>query len=1027
MFSLPNFAVKRPVCMLVCILALFLFGIGSILGMPIESTPEMDMPMMIVMTRYSGASPDEVDQAITERIESSLSAVSGVKSMSSTSSEGSSRVMLEFSYNDDMDDKYQDVTSALSRINLPDDAGEPIVIKMSTANMNNSVMRLSITSDGDTSSITDYIEDNIVPEIEKIEGVGEVSVRGGRNKYISIELMEDRLNQYGLTMSDVSRAIAAAEFEVTMGTANRGEVELSMVGSAKYDTYQALASIPISLKSGDILHISDIADVYMAEQERSSYSRQNGYENISISVTKEQSANTIQLCNQISTLVNEFNANGSLGLNIKISSNSGETIMNNINSVVSSLMMGLIISVLVLFFFFGEWRASLIVGLSMPVSVLAALVLMSAFDITINMMSLGGLVVGIGMMVDNSIVVIESCFRARTEERTFKESVATGANLVAGSVIASTATTVVVFLPISLMDGMAGQLFSDTGFTIVFSITASLISALTLVPLLFMKMKPKEKMESASNRMLKFIDKYYTSLLRKAINARKIVVLVAVVCLVAAGLMFSRIKMEMMPMMDRGDVSLSVETKSGLSLEVTNSIMTEIENIIKQEPDVESYSLSAGGGGGGMFGSSSGSGSISISLKDNRSTSTDDFVNQIREKTAHIQNCSITTTAESAMSFNSSTDVEVNLIGADYNVLKTASTAVKERLALMDGITTTSSSVSDGDPRAKIEVDPILASAVGMTPYSVLTAASSKISGVNAMTYQDGDTTYDVKVEFPSGRYKNISDLYGLMIDTPSGGQISLTDIAQVVYEEGPTSISREDGDYIVTISGTPISGADVTAMTNQAVAIMQDLSLPDGVTLQAGGNMDMMKDEFTNIGYALLTAIFLVFAVMAIQFESLTFALVVMIAIPFSLTGAFFGLSITGSSISMTSLIGLVMLVGIVVNNAIVLIDFTNIMRIQGMEVREAIVFSCRTRMRPILMSTLTTVMGLLPMALGIGGKVEMMQGMSVVVIGGLTLSTVLTLVLIPTFYLMFDKEDRTRRKEEKKQKRESPQQQQK
>lgn len=1019
MFSLPNFAVKRPVCMLVCILALFLFGTSSILGMPIESTPEMDMPMMIVMTRYSGASPDEVDESVTQTIEDALSSISNVESITSTSSEGRSTIMMEFSYSEDMDDKYQDVTSALNMINLPDDCGDPTVIKMSSDNMNNSVMRLSITSDADSSSITDYIEDNIVPEIEKIEGVGEVSVRGGRNKYISIELIEDRLNQYGLTMSDVSNAIANAEYEVTVGTANRGDIELSMVGSTSYDTYQDLADIPISLSSGDILHVSDVANVYMAEQERSSYSRRNGYENISISVNKEQSANTIELCNKIAALVDTLNADNSLGLTIQISSNSGETIMDNINSVASSLLMGLGVAIVVLFFFFGEWRASLIVGLSMPISVMAALVMMSAFDMTINMMSLGGLVVGIGMMVDNSIVVMESCFRARTEERTFKESVAAGANLVAGSVIASTATTVVVFLPISLMDGMAGQLFKDTGFTIVFAISASLLSALTLVPLLFVKLKPKEKMDSISNKMLKFIDKYYNKLLRKAINARIVVVLVAVACLISAGAMFSQIKMEMMPSMDRGDVSLSVETKSGLSLEATNEIMTEIENIVKQEDDVESYSLSVGSGGGMMGGGSSGSGSVTISLKDDRSMSTDEFVNHIREETADIQNCSITTTAESALSFGNSTDVEIDLVGSDYNVLKTVSATAKEHLAQMDGITTTSSTVSDGDPRAKIVVDPILSSAVGMTPYSVLTAASKKIAGVTAMEYQDGDTTYDVTVEFPADRYKNISDLYGLMIDTPSGSQVALTDVAQIVYEEGPTSISREDGDYIVTVSGTPTSGSDITSMTNQAVAMMQDIDLPTGVTLRAGGNMDMMQDEFSAIGYALLTAIFLVFAVMAIQFESLVFSLVVMIAIPFSLTGAFFGLAVTGGSISMTSLIGLVMLVGIVVNNAIVLIDYTNILRTQGMEVREAIVFSGRTRMRPILMSTLTTVMGLLPMALGIGGKVETMQGMAVVVIGGLTLSTVLTLVLIPTFYLMFDKEDRARRKQEKQQKR--------
>lgn len=1016
MFSLPNFAVKRPVCILVCVLALLIFGTKSVLGMAIESTPEINMPMMIVMTRYSGASPDEIDQSVTDKIEDAISSVSGIESTSSTSSEGSSMVMLDFSYSDDMDDKYQDVTSALAMIKLPDDCNDPVVIKMSSDNMNSSIMSLSITSEsGD--NITSYIEDKIVPKIEKIEGIGEVDVYGGSNEYISIELIEDRLNQYGLTMKDVSNAIANAEFEVTVGDANRGDIELSLVGNTDYSTYQELADIPISLSSGDILHVSDVANVYMSEKERSSYSKQNGYETVSVSMSKEQSGNTIDICNKVASLVDDLNNNGNLGLDIEITYNSGETIMDNINSVVSSLAMGLVVSVFVLFFFFGEWRASLIVGLSMPLSVMAALVLMSCFDMTINMMSLGGLVVGIGMMVDNSIVVMESCFRARTEERSFKESVAAGANLVTGSVIASTATTIVVFLPISLMDGIAGQLFKDVGFTIMFAILASLISSLTLVPLLFVKLRPNEKLKSFSNKMLKTIDKYYHRLLRKAINARKIVVLVAVICLISAAFMFTQIKMEMMPHMDRGDVNLSVETKTGLSLEATNAIMTEIEDIIKHEANVESYSLSVGGGRG-MMGGSSGSGSISISLREDRSIATDDFVNQLRTKTAHIQNCSITTTAESAMSFGNSTDVAIDLVGSDYGDLKIAATAVKEKLSQMDGITTTSSSISNGDPRAKVVVDPILASSVGMTPYSVLSAASQKIAGVTSMEYQQGDTTYDVVVEFPSGRFENISDLYGLMIDTPSGGQIALTDISEIVYEEGPTSISRDDGDYVVTVSGTPNSGADITAMTTEAVALMRDLDLPAGVTLKAGESMDMMMDEFSSIGYALLTAVFLVFAVMAIQFESLAFSLVVMISIPFSLTGAFFGLAVTGTSISMTSLIGLVMLVGIVVNNAIVLIDYTNIMRIQGMEVREAIVHSGRTRMRPILMSTITTVVGLLPMALGIGGKVEMMQGMAIVVIGGLTLSTVLTLVLIPTFYLMFDKEDRARRKNEKKQK---------
>lgn len=1015
MFSLPNFAVKRPVCVFVCVLALILFGTSSVFGMPIESTPEMDMPMLIIMTRYSGASPDEIDESVTDRIESALNSISNVESMTSTSREGSSMVMLEFPYSEDIDDKYQDVTSALAMVRLPDDCSDPTIMKMSSSNMNSSIMRLSASVESG-SSVTDYLEDNFVPELEKIDGVSEVSTRGGKREYISVELDENRMAQYGITMTDVRNAIANAEFELTVGSAKRGEVELSLVGSTDYENWKAFAEIPISLPSGDILHVSDVATVDMLEEERSSYSRTDGMETVSISITKEQTGNTIEICEKVVEVVNQFNESGELGVEIMINSNSGETIMENIMSVVQSLMLGLVVAILVLYFFFGEWRASVIVGLSMPLSVMTALVAMSAADMSINMMSLGGLLVGIGMMVDNSIVVMESCFRARTEERSFKESVAAGANLVTGSVIASTATTIVVFLPIGLMDGMAGQLFKDVCFTIIFAMLASLVSALTLVPLLFVKLKPKEKMDSVCNRILGFIDKYYTKLLRKAVGAKIIVVIVAVGCLISAGVMFTNIDMEMMPAMYRGDVSISVETRTGLSLEATNAIMTQIEEIVKNEDDVDSYTMSVGSGGGMM--GSSGGGSFSISMKDDAEMSTEEFIAGLREKTAHIKNCSIITSAESSMSFGNSSEVEIEFTGADYDQLKALSLEVEARMRDMtDVYQSVTNSVSDGDPRAKIVVDPILAGSVGMTPYSVLSAASNKMSGISVMDYQDGDTTYDVVVEFPSGRYDNISDLYGLMIDTNGGGQVALTDIAEIVYEEGPSSISREDGDYIVSVSATPIdTTANINNLTNEMLASLSDLDLPEGVTMTAGGSMDMMMDEFGSIGNALLIAIFLVFAVMAIQFESLVFSLVVMISIPFSMTGAMFALSVTGASISMTSLIGIVMLVGIVVNNAIVLIDYAGIMRTQGMTPKDAIIHAGRTRLRPILMSTMTTVLGLLPMAVGFGGDVEMMQGMSYVVIGGLSFSTLLTLVLIPTFYLMFDKEDRKIRKEEKK-----------
>lgn len=724
-----------------------------------------------------------------------------------------------------------------------------------------------------------------------------MEVSGGTRQYIRVLLDEDTMTQYGLSMQQIASAISSAEYETTLGELNRGSISLTLIGSAEYDSWRDLEDIPISLPSGAVIYLSDVADVEMVEQERTSYSRQNGEENISISVTKEQDGNTVSICNQIEELVNEFNADSSLGLTLEIISNSGEDIYDNIMSVVTSLIEGLVIAALVLVFFFGEWKSSFIVGVTMPISVLAALILMAAFDMSINLMSLGGLVVGIGMMVDSSIVVIDSCFKSTEDGLDYVDAVHVGANLVFSSIVASTATTVVVFLPIAMMDGMSGQLFRDVCYTIVFSLLASMLGALTLVPLLFVKMRPREKLTSRSHVMMHALEGKYEALLRRALRARKTVVASAIACLAIAGFLFTQIDMELMPAGSTNTISVSVETRSGLDLENTNAIMEEIESMISEDPDVESYSLrvSGGGGGMGMMGSSS-AGSVSITLKDDASVDTDTYVQNLREKTSGLKNCSVEVSKQESMSFGSS-GVELRLSGPDLGDLETASESIRERLSGMDEFDSVSTSLTDGSPRAKIEVDPVLSGAYGVTPSEVLSQVSNKLSGMTAMEFTDSGTEYSVVVEYPSDRYSDISDLSGLMIDTGTGGQVALTDIAEVVYESSPTSISREDGDYVVTVSATPKSGANVRNMTQTAMAAVEDIELPEGVTLGQGSSMDMMNSEFGSIGKALLIAVYLVFAVMAIQFESVIFSLVVLFSIPFSLTGAFLALYITGAA----------------------------------------------------------------------------------------------------------------------------------
>lgn len=1021
MFSIPRFSIKRPVCIFICVLSLIVFGTSSVFQMPLESTPEVEMPVLMIMTPYYGASPEEIDRSVTDRVETALATISEVDSTTSMSMENMGITVLQFFYGVDIDKKYQDVTSALAMIQLPDDAQDPTIIEMNMSAMNSSIMALSVEANAGA-NLKNYIEDNIIPELERIEGVSDVSVFGGSRQYIQVLLDENKMTQYGLTMQSVSNAIATAEFELTMGSLDRGNITVDLTGSQKIENYRTIETVPITLSSGDVIHVSDVAQVIMADEEETSYSRRNGLDAISLSVTKEQSGNTVDICRQIEKEVERLNNSG-LGLTLEISYNSGEEIMENIKQVVLSLVEGLAIAVVVLWLFLGEWKASAIVAISMPLSVLTALILMSFLGMTINMMSLGGLVIGIGMLVDNSIVVIDSCFKSTRDMggTSFREKVIKGAELVTSSVIASTLTTVVVFLPIAMIKGISGQLFHDVAYTIVFSLTASLMSAITLVPLLFVQLQPREKLDFAAYRIMAKVEERYGELIAKLLHKRKLVVSTAVLLLVAAVVLFAMVPQELMPSMSSGNINLSVTTKSGLNLESTNEIMAQLEEMVSRHPDVESYSMSVGSGGGMGAMMGGGAGSISVTLRENASLSDEEFVQEIRNQAKSVPNCSVEVSANDMMSMLSSQNVDITLQGPDLAALEETSGQLRDLMAAMPEFDSATTSLSNGAPRAEIVVDPILAASARMTPMAVLGSVRSQLTGIEAMTIQDGETEYSVKVELPKDRFMDISDLYGMMIDTPTGGQAALTDMAEIVYTEAPTAITRQDGDYQVTVTGTPRVGSNVSQLTAKVLqAVGSQVELPAGVEVAQGSMMDMMYEEFAAIGNALLVALYLVFAVMAIQFESLRFPIVVIISIPFAMVGSFLGLAVTGSSVNMTSLLGLVMLEGIVVNNAIVLIDYVNILRREdGVEIHEALVRAGKMRLRPILMSSLTTIVGLLPMAVGSG--VEMMESMATVVIGGLIMSTLLTLILIPTFYLIFDKEDRKRRREEKRAKRQA------
>ena len=996
--GLTKLILKRPVSAVIITMALIIFGISAIFSAPMELTPNMEMPMMLVFTTYPGAGPEDVEDQVSSVIEDAISSLSGVKNINSTSRENMSQIIVQLDYGTDMDVAHMDLQKRIDMYkgSLPDDAAEPIIVEMNMDMM--PVIVLSAEETGDVDLLT-YIENDITPEFEKLSGVAQVEVSGGQKDYIRIQLMEDRMRQYRLDMGTVSNAIGAADFSMPAGSVERGDIDMILRGSVSYSTAESLKNIPIPLSSGGTIRLSDVANIFQTTADASSISRYNGNENVSISIQKRQSASTVDVTRRVVQTVNQLNA-ANKGVQLSVVFNSSTEIIGSIQAVLSTLALGVLFSMLVLFIFFGDYKASLIVGSSMPISVFTALILMNLMGFSFNVLSLGGLVIGVGMMVDNSIVVMESCYRRREQQRTFTEAALEGTKLVLSSVVAGTLTTVVVYLPISFLKGLSGQLFQQLGLTIIFSLTASLFSAITLIPLLFVRLQPSEKKEMRINRLLGKIERSYGNFLLKSFRHKKMVVLVSVSLLVGSvALLFTGlIPVELIPETDQGQVSIQVSTKPGLKLSETDRLLRDIEQMVRQSADVDRYSLSG----------SSGSATVSVYLKSNREKSTIEWVDIWRQQTKGRVDCDISVSAVSTtgqlggggMGGGGGGGVQIPLQGNDYEVLKEASKQIEALMQARSDIVRVTSSVTSGNPQAEVVVDPMKASAVGLNSKQIVSSVSSMLSGSKASSIRLNGQDYDIRVEYPKDRFRTVEDLSGMMLTAPGGRQVPLLDIASIEYSNAPQSIQRKNNQYIVTVTGQPTSAAARTAPVDIQNAV-KNVELPQGVTVGMSMQMENMQEEFTALIGAILTATLLVFMVMAMQFESLKFSMIVMICIPFSLVGSLLGLLLTRTSLSMPSLMGFLTLVGTVINSGILFIDTANQYR-SSMDAETALIQAGRTRLRPILMTTLTTVLAMIPMGLGIGSSGELMQGMAMVIIGGMIASTILSLMLLPTFYLL-------------------------
>lgn len=993
--GITRFVLKRPVTVLMALLCLIVFGISSVFNATLEQMPDMDQPMMIIMANYSGASPEDMDELVTQLIEDQVSTLEGVKSMSSTTSEGRSMIMLEYDYDTDMDEAYSDLTKSLNSIrDLPDDV-EPTVMEMN--NNAQASMMLTITNPSQE-NLYDYVDQKIVPELEKLSTVAEVSTMGGSSEYIKIELMSDMMDQYNVSINDIKSAMSAANLSYPSGSAESGNLDLSVSTLTQHDTLDELLEMPITVSGNKIVYLEDIAVVSYAEEQKGGVSRYNGEETISISLTKQQSSTAMDLSKQVQKIIKSLQ-NDDDDLTITVARDEADSIQDSLKDVAETMVMAVVISMIIIFLFFGDFKASLIVGSSIPTSILMSLIVMTRAGFTLNIITMSGLVLGVGMMVDNSIVVLESCFRAMDKQQDkgalgYAKAALEGTNIVVASIFGSTVTTCVVFIPLVFLNGMSGQMFGAMGYTIVFCMCASLLSAIAIVPLCYMMYKPKERSSAPATRPLTFLQDAYRKIMPVLLKHKAIVMLASVGIIVATVFLASGMQTELMTADDTGTVSVSIETRPGLITEQADAILAEAESIVAAHEDVESY----------MLRYNNDEGTITAYLKDDRKMSTDEVVSQWENEMADLENCTITVEASTSMSMmGRSRGYEAILKGTQYDELQDVSNEIVNELIARDDVKNVHSSIENTAPVVAVKVDPVSASAEGLTAAQIGTMIKQMLDGEEVTTLKVDGQEISVKAEYPEDQYKTVPQLERIILKKPSGGYVALSDVAEIYYKDSPSSIEKEDKSYQITISADYVDSSSSAAVKTKIDNEVISPNLTGTIVRGTNSRDRMMQEEFSGLYNAIAVAVFLIFVVMAAQFESPKFSFMVMTTIPFSLVGSFGLLKLTGVSMSMTSILGFLILVGTVVNNGILYVDTVNQYRME-MPLRKALIEAGATRMRPIMMTSLTTILSMLPMAMAFGSSGSTTQGLAVVNIGGLSVGVLVALFILPVYYALMN-----------------------
>lgn len=1019
--SIYSSAVKRPVMTSLCFVAVVILGLFSLQKLPIDLYPDIDTNTIMVMTTYQGASASDIEQNVTRPLENTLNSVENLKHITSNSKENISIITLEFEYGNDIDVITNDVRDKLNMTSsyLPDECETPIIFKFSSDMI--PILLLSVQADESSPGLYKILDDVVANPLERIDGVGSVSITGAPEREIHVYVDPIKLEAYNMTIETISSIIGAENRNIPGGSFDIGSETYSLRVQGEFKDAREMENLVVGVHNNGLVYLRDVARIDDSLEERAQKTYNNGQQGAMIVIQKQSGANSVAISEEVVKKLPSIQKNLPTDVKLGIIVDTSDNIRNTIDSLTETVLYALLFVVIVVFLFLGRWRATVIIAITIPISLIASFIYLFMTGNTLNIISLSALSISIGMVVDDAIVVLENVTTHIERGSDPKQAAVHGTNEVAISVIASTLTLIAVFFPLTMVPGMMGVMFRQLGWMECIMMIISTVCALSLTPMLcsqLLKLNPKKgiiftKLFTPIEKALDKLDDGYAALLNWVVRHRAITILICLAMFISSFGLMKFVGSEFIPTSDNSRLGISLELPIGTRVEVSEDISKRIyKEFTEKYPEIKVFNYTVGqANSDNAFASMQDNGTHIISMnitlvspkyRDRDITVIADLMRKDISRYPEIKKALVNVGGSRGSSMNGQSTVDFEIYGYDFTKTDSIAARFKNIFKGIKGTADINISRADYQPEYQVDFDREKLALYGLNLGTAATYLRNRINGSTASYYREDGEEYDIKVMYAPEHRTSISDIENILIYNNQGTAVRVRDVGTVVERFTPPTIERKDRQRIITVS-TVVDGVPMSEIVTAAQKEIDKMDLDQGITIEIAGSYEDQQESFSDLGMLALLIILLVYIVMAAQFESLTYPAIIMTSLMFAFTGIVVILCITGTTLNVMSMIGAIMLIGIVVKNGIVLIDYIILNRERGMGIRPAVVLGGKSRLRPVVMTSLTTILGMVPMAIGSGEGAEIWRPMGISVIGGLTMSTLLTLLFVPVMYCVF------------------------